>query len=354
MTWMIYGATGYTGQLLVAEAVKRGHRPVLAGRSERKLLPLADRYHLDKVVVNLEDETALTRTVAGVEVLFHAAGPFSQTSRPMVRACLAAGTHYLDITGELPVLEQTLAQDEAARRRGVVLISGAGFDVVPTDCLAKYVADQIPDATHLETAIVTHNRPTAGTAQSALEILPAGIRVRRAGQLVDQPWGSGAKRIRFSCGERTVLPAPWGDVVTAYRTTGIPNITSYMAYPAALIPLLPWLAPVGQQLLAVKPFRHLVQRLAGVVAQGPSEAMRQTGRSYLWARAASPAGETAEAWLETVEAYHFTAIAGVRGVEKILAQRLAGALTPALAFGADFVLEVEGTRRFDRLPGQDK
>ena len=345
MTWMIYGAAGYTGRLLTAEAVKRGHRPVLAGRSEWKLSPLAERYGLDRVVVSLDDETALARAVAGVELVFHAAGPFTHTSRPMVWACLAARTHYLDITGELSVLEQTLAQDEAARQQQVVLISGAGFDVVPTDCLARFVAGQIPGATKLETAIATHSRPTAGTARSALEILPGGVRVRREGNLVSLPWGYGARRISFPSGERTVLPAPWGDVVTAYRTTGIPNITSYLAYPALIRPLLPWLAPLGQELITMKAFRRLAQGLAGVLAQGPGETKDQTGRSYLWARAAGPGGETAEAWLETLEPYQFTAVAGVRCVEKTLAERPSGALTPALAFGADFVLELEGTQR---------
>ncbi|MCB9454253.1 MAG: saccharopine dehydrogenase NADP-binding domain-containing protein, partial [Anaerolineaceae bacterium] len=150
--WMLYGATGYSGRLLAEEAIRRGHQPLLAGRSEEKLQPLAESLGLEYRAVPLDDAEALTRAVSRVALVLHAAGPFMQTSPPMLAACLSAGTHYLDITGEIPVLRNIFTFDEAARERGIALISGVGFDVIPTDCLSRYVADQVSGATTLELA----------------------------------------------------------------------------------------------------------------------------------------------------------------------------------------------------------
>lgn len=349
MTWMIYGATGYTGQLVAREAVRRGHRPLLASRSAAKLEPLAAELGLSCAVVDLNDAVALRAAVARVELVYHAAGPFIHTSAPMLRACLAAGAHYVDITGELPVFAHTFRHDAAARARGVALISGAGFDVVPSDCLAKYVVDQVPDAAELHIAIAALSRASVGTTKSMVEMLPEGVKVRRSGALVQQPFGIGARKVRFSDGLRTVVPIPWGDLETAYRSTGVPNITTYMAIGGGATRLLRIAGPAVQRALRRYAVRRIAQKVVERVAQGPDEALRHGGRSYLWARAADERGYAAEAWLETAEAYQFTALAGVRAVETVLERQLSGALTPAQAFGADWVVGIEGTRRLDRL-----
>ena len=348
-SWMIYGAYGYSGVLVSEEAVRRGHNPVLAGRSADKLVPLATRLGLDHLVVDLEDVDTLAKTVADFDLVFHAAGPFIATSHPMVRACLKGGTNYVDITGELSVLEQTLSYDQQAQQQGIVLISGIGFGVIPTDCMAKYVADRVSNATDLTLAVATTSSPSAGTLKTILEQIPTGTLVRRNGQLVRHAPREGARRIRFVDREHTVLPTTWGDLVTAYRTTGIPNITTYMAFPKRFAPLMPWAGPLSQNLLAIGAVRRLLQKWVEKTVRGPDEHTRQTAHSYVWARAANEKGDEAQAWLETVEAYHFTAVAGVRSVEKIFAERPRGGLTPALAFGADFVLEIHGTKRYDRL-----
>ncbi|MCP4359435.1 MAG: NAD(P)H-binding protein, partial [Chloroflexi bacterium] len=167
--WMIYGAYGYTGTLLAEEAVHRGHRPVLAGRSAKKLIPLAERLKLEYIVLDLEDTDRLFKVVAGFDLIFHAAGPFVHTSLPMVQACLTGRTHYLDITGEVPVFEQNLAFDRQARQQGIAIISGAGFDVVPTNCLATYVAGQIDKPTQLKIAVAALGGISGGTTKTMLE-----------------------------------------------------------------------------------------------------------------------------------------------------------------------------------------
>ncbi|MBZ0291966.1 MAG: saccharopine dehydrogenase NADP-binding domain-containing protein, partial [Anaerolineae bacterium] len=226
MDWLIYGAYGFSGQLIAEEAVKRGYRPLLAGRSEAKLAALAHRLGLPYRAFSLDHLTEVTRILGGVQLVLNAAGPFIHTSDPMLKACTLAGVNYLDITGEYPVFERTFTFDEAARRQGIALISGVGFDVVPSDCLALHVAQQLPEADQLEVAIHGLTRMSVGTAQSGIELAAAGGRIRRAGKLVRYPLGVGVKPIRFANGVHAAMPIPWGDLATAYRSTGIPNITT--------------------------------------------------------------------------------------------------------------------------------
>src|SRR5215207_11302762 len=151
--WMIYGATGYTGQLVAEEAVKRGHEPILAGRNRETLAPIAKRLGLKYMVFDLNDVKIVAEAIGDLDVVYHAAGPFVKTSEPMVKACLATGTHYLDITGEYAVMESVYKLHEAALANKIALICGVGFDIVPSDCLAAYVAQKINAPHTIEIAV---------------------------------------------------------------------------------------------------------------------------------------------------------------------------------------------------------
>jgi short subunit dehydrogenase-like uncharacterized protein len=354
--WLIYGASGYTGGLLAEEAVRRGHRPVLAGRSAEKLRPLADRLGLEARVLDLGDARALAQGLADVDLVLHAAGPFVDTSDPMLRACLSTRTHYLDITGEIAVFRGTYARHAAARAAGIVLMSGVGFDVVPTDCLALHVASHLPDIVSLEIAIAGIDAVTPGTAKSMLDGAGAGVVTRRDGVLQPRPFGRGGKRVRFADRERLVLPIPWGDLESAFRSTGVPNIVTYMAFPQPVVaalglawPALALGAPLLKVMLGQRRVRASLGGLIDRTIPGPSADQRRRGRAQVWVRGTSRDGETRDAWLETADGYTFTARAGVRSVERVLAEQPVGALTPAQAFGADHVLGIEGTRRLDSL-----
>ncbi len=352
LTWMLYGATGYTGVLLAEEAVRRGHKPLLAGRSADKLKPLAERLGLDYLAVGLEDHEVLVRALDGVDLVLHVAGPFSRTGKPMARACLTAGVHYLDLTGEISVFEMIYGYNKQAKKKGIALISGVGFDVIPTDCLAKYVADQIADAKRLNIAMHAITTTSPGTTKTQLEIVAGGGLARRDGWLVPYSLGSGARWVRFSHGKKPVMAAPLADLSSAYRATGVPNITAYIVLPPGLGVIAsraPAVLPAVQSLFASAWVRRAFGWLIERTVKGPSAEHRQQARSYIWAGASNAQGETAQAWLETIEAYQFTAVAGIRSVERVLAGGLRGALSPAQAFGADFVLEIEGTRRYDNL-----
>lgn len=356
--WMIYGATGYTGVLVAEEAVRRGHKPLLAGRSASKLKALAERLGLEFVAVDLSDREGLAKAVARVKLVYHAAGPFTYTSEPMLQACLTAGAHYLDITGELKVYQQVYRQHEAALAKGIALVSGAAFDVTPSDCLIQYVAEQLPDATHLVVALdmlgtsaSVSGNTSAGTAKSQLEILAGtGNLERKDGKLVAVPLGSGARTFQFADGERKAMPVPLSDLEAGYRTTGIPNITACLCFPPTIIQLLRVSGGLVQGLLKVDGVRRFAGSMIDRTINGPSEGHREQGRSSIYAQVRNAKGEIHEAWMETAEGYQFTMLSAPLVVEHILNRHLKGALSPAQAFGVDFPLQIEGTKRWDRLP----
>jgi short subunit dehydrogenase-like uncharacterized protein len=353
MSWALYGAYGYTGELIAEEALRRGHRPLLLGRDEAKLSALGRRLGLEWKAVALTDPAALRAALSGQRAVVHAAGPFLVTSRPMVDACLAVGAHYLDITGELDVFTAVFARDQEARRAEVALVPGVGLDVVPTDCLAAWVAKQVERPQELFIALKVVGRASGGTLKSALGF--SGGRVRRAGVL--EPWalGRGATRVRFSSHEAWVLPAPLADLESAFHSTGIPHITTAFAVPARLArlaqvawPASPLLIELGRRLVQTPPVRaRLDAKLSA--RGGPGVEQRAQGRISVWAQVKGD-GATAQGWLEGPDGYAFTAPATVLSVQRLLEGKVSGALSPAMAFGPDFVLEVPGVQRFAHLP----
>ena len=347
-SWMIYGAYGYTGELIAQEAKKRGHTPILAGRSSEKLLPVAENLNLDYEILDLKDEENLAKILEEVDLVFHAAGPYKYTSEPMVKACLKAGSDYVDITGEVQVFEQNFKHDREAIDREIAIISGVGFDVVPTDCLAKYVSDKLSNPKSLDLGITAMSNPSPGTLKTMLEYFHTGQLVRRNGELIRLK-NDEVRKIQFTDKERVVRPVTWGDLATAYRTTRIPNITTFMPLPKKFPSLLQSLGVSVKDFNENEESKKIVTEWIEKNIHSPDQVKREKYRCYLWAQATNDKGESAQAWLETMESYRFTAVAGVRCVEKLLELKLIGALTPALAFGADFILEIPETVRIDSI-----
>jgi len=335
---MIYGATGYTGSLIAREAVKRGERPILAGRNAEAVEALARELGLEWRAFDLDKID-----LSGVELVLHCAGPFIHTSKPMVRACLDAGVHYVDITGEIAVFEAIFRKNDEAVQRGVTLLPGAGFDVVPTDCLAAMLKERLPDANELWLALHTSKGGASrGTLKTSIEGLGLGGAIRRDGKIVVVPHLYDVREIPFSIGRRMAITIPWGDVSTAYQTTGIPNIRAYMSMPPKTIKrarLFKWALP----LMNVRFLNRFVQRFVNKV-EGPSAEMREQGRTYLWGRATNAKGEEATMTMTVREGYLFTVLSTLEAVREILSSpRRPGAFTPAKLLGADFVKRIDGT-----------
>jgi short subunit dehydrogenase-like uncharacterized protein len=336
--WMIYGANGYTGELIAREAVARGMRPILAGRSRGPVEALARELGCEARVFALD-----AIDLSGIALVLHCAGPFAATSGPMVRACLTAEVHYLDITGEIEVFEAIFARDREARALRVTLLPGAGFDVVPTDCLAAMLHAKLPDAEDLRLAFFTRRGGISrGTLKTMIEGAGRGGAIRREGRLTAVPHLWDVREIPFASGPRMAATIPWGDVASAYRTTGIPNISVYSAQSPRAIRRMRRLSPL-LPLLRLAPIRKLAQKFASR-RTGPSPSERAGARVELWGAVRNSRGDEIAMTMSVVEGYTFTALAAVAAVERLLAGGVeTGALTPALAFGPGFITTIPGS-----------
>jgi saccharopine dehydrogenase (NAD+, L-lysine-forming) len=274
--------------------------------------------------------------------VIHCAGPFAHTSAPVAAACLDTGTHYLDVTGEIPVLRALMARDAEATEKDVLLLPAVGFDVVPTDCLARRLAEAMPSATSLEIAFVGQGGVSQGTLKTAVEQMGEGGRVRRAGELVPVPPGWTSRQVTFGDRPRTVVSIPWGDVVTAGRSTGIPNVTVYTALPGWARRLLPYTRHV-QGLLGWAPLQSLLKRAVERWAAPPTAADRERGYTQVWASVRNDQGERRTVRLRGPEAYAFTARTAVAAAARVVEGPPAvGSHTPSTALGASFVDGIEG------------
>jgi short subunit dehydrogenase-like uncharacterized protein len=344
MHWLIYGANGFTGRLMAREARSRGMRPVLAGRNEAEVRPLAETLGLAWRVFSLDDELALRSAIEDYRLVVHCAGPFSATAEPMIRACLAAGVYYLDITGEIQVFEFAHSLAAEARRADVVLLPGVGFDVVPSDCLAASLVEALPAATELRLAFEASGGPSPGTAKTSVEGLARGGCVRRDGQLTPVPLAWKDRKIPFAHGERTAVTIPWGDVFTAYVSTGIPDIEVYMSVPPATVRRLRrlrWAQPLLRP-AAVQSF--LQKRIEGRV-HGPGDEARERSYCELWGEVRSADGRTASATMTTPNGYDVTVSAALGIAAHLLETTVEGGYyTPSLLMGSAYAASLPGVR----------
>lgn len=347
---VIYGAYGYTGSLIAEAAVERGLEPVLAGRDRDRLSNVAIRLGCDHEVVALDEPMVLDMLLEEASAVLHCAGPYVHTAQPMVDACYRTETHYLDITGEIPVLESIAQQDDRANREGITLLPGVGHDVVPTDCMAAHLHERLPDATHLELAFEASGGLSPGTAHTLVEHIDAGGAVRKDGAIERVPLAHETRTVDFGWGQddRTVATIPWGDVVTAYYTTGIPNVTVSMAMPSSAIR---WYRLAGKlgPLLGTAPIQRLLHWLVDRRVDGPDERTRAETSSYVHGIAYNGDGERVTARLRCPNVYRTTVDSAVEVTERVLADPPdPGAHTPAGRYGPGLILEATDAEREDR------
>ena len=335
---LIYGATGFVGEHVARVAVQSGIPPIVAGRNAAKLARLADELGVKSRAFRLEDSSAVDRGLEDVAVVLNCAGPFMNTAAQIADACMRKGAHYLDITGEIPVYEALLARDAEAKARGVMLLPGVGFDVVPTDCLALHLKKRLPSATRLTLAFQALGPAglPPGTQRTMIEMLRFGDRVRRGGRLTKPENGSRTIEVDFGQGPVRARLVPWGDVFTAYFSTGIPNIEDY----AAVSRQMEFQIAIGRVIAPLTRFAGVREFLKSNVRPGPTADARDKTRTHVWGEVADDQGRTAAARLHGPEAgvvwTTMTALAAARKAMEGQAQP--GYRTPAGAFGADFVL----------------
>jgi short subunit dehydrogenase-like uncharacterized protein len=348
MDWMIYGANGYTGELIAREAKSQGKTPILAGRSAAKIIALARQLKLPSTAFRLEASSEIVAALRGVRLVLNCAGPFSKTADPLMRACIAAKAHYLDITGEIDVLEGAHRFDADAKAAGVVVCPGAGFDVVPTDCVALMLKKALPEATELALGFELSGRGmSAGTAKTLVEGLGKNGKIRRAGRIVDCPLGRGLRRIDFGRGAKLAMPIPWGDVASAFYTTGIPDI-------AVFTPISPLSLAIARLTNAFGPvlrsprLKSWLSKKIEKNTRGPDVSTREASPSWVWGEAKDTHGRSHTIRIVTLNGYSLTAFSSLALAQQLMSNVCPpGCWTPALLMGETFILSLPGTSKLD-------
>ncbi len=342
---LIYGAYGYTGELIARQAAAQGLQPVLAGRDAAKTIDLAHELGLEHRVFSLDETKELARALAGMKAVLNCAGPFSATALPMAEACVRAGAHYMDITGEIEAIESVAALDAQAREAGVMLLPCVGADVVPSDCLAAHLKRRLPSACALTMAFQAKGKVSHGTAVTGVALLHKGAVVRRAGCLKYVPFACKTREIDFGFGPRNTMLIRWGDVATAWRSTGIPDIEVFMAAPKRMSRLARLLNPFAW-IFGLGPLNAFLR--ARVAPGGPNAEERAQGAMRFWGEARDAAGNTVTSRLHAPEGYDMTVLASLHIARKVLAGEVRpGFATPALVYGPELVLELPGVSRED-------
>ncbi|QSX00509.1 saccharopine dehydrogenase family protein [Haloterrigena alkaliphila] len=362
---LVYGSYGFVGNLIAEEAIDRGLDPILAGRDRERVREQVDELGQPGRRFSLGDPVTVATALEDVDCVLNCAGPFSNTAEALVEGCLRSETDYVDITGEIPVIEAIHDRDGEATGVGVTLLPAAALSTIPMDCLAAHLAERLPDATHLALGVDSFRVPSIGTLRTVLEGADTEDAVRRDGDLESAPTGWKTREIDFGRGQRPAVTMPMGDISTAHYTTGIPNVEMYavMPQPARLaLRSHRYLSPLFES----KPVRWTLKQLVGV-RDGPSERARERGSAYVWGEARvergdeeadrdgeggadgadGKGGERVVSRLVTPDPYVVTVDGAVTVAERVLADDAdAGFQTPAGAFGPELVFELEGVEGF--------
>ena len=345
---ILYGSYGYTGSLIARECLSKNLRVILAGRNAEALRKQSAETGYLSEVVEIDNHGGLVDLLSKGSLVIHCGGPFQFTAKAMAEACLEAKTHYTDITGEHGVFELLSSYNNRAVQAGITVIPGTGFDVVPSDCLALHLKNRLPSATHLQLAFtMSKGGASRGTAKTMVEGSGEGSMIRQEGRLVHVPLGEKIMEVDFGEFKSQTLNIPWGDISTAWRSTGIPNIEVYMGATGKLIRFAK-LSKYLNWLLRQRWVKDYLTTRIDRGASGPSEDKIVTGRCWLWGKVTDPSGKECISTLQTPSGYLLTAKTSVLIAQKILNRNVKiGYQTPALAYGADLILEVDGTIRRD-------
>ena len=346
--FLIYGSYGYTGQLIVELATKEGMHPILAGRDEKKLREQAEKYNLEYRTFSLDETDKLNSALLEVDAVLHCAGPFVLTFRQMAEACIRTKRHYVDISGEIEGFEALAKMSDDAKHAGIMLLPGGGFDVVPSDCLAAHLKRRLPTATHFRLFIRgVGGGVSRGTALSGIENMHRQGRIRKDGKISQVPPAWQVLEQDFGRGPKRTVSIGWGDVSTAYYSTGVPNIETYFAVKTSAINLLRLTRRIGP-LLYTRVVRNLLQSIIRLAnPHGPSRQRNETGFNLMVGEMRD-AEHIVRTKLRVPEGYWLTMLTTVEIMKRILnSDYKTGFQTPSLAYGTDFIMQFDGVERQD-------
>jgi short subunit dehydrogenase-like uncharacterized protein len=341
--WVLYGSYGYTGSLIAEIASRSEHPVILSGRDEDQLKCQAAELKMEYKKADLENPAEMEELLRDALLVIHCAGPFMFTWKNMAEACLQNNCHYMDITGEIDVFEGLKEMDYLFQETRLMALPGAGFDVVPSDCLALHLKEKLPDADTLELAFAgLGGGVSKGTATSMAERAGNGGAVRRNGEIMRVPTAYLTREIDFGEKKMSVMSIPWGDISTAYSSTHIENITVFTAMKASAIRLMK-LSNFINPVLRTSFVRKLIKKQIRKKISGPTPEQRENGKSLFWARVSNEGGDTVEARMTTPEGYKLTALTTWLIAQKVAAGDFKpGYQTPATAYGKNLILEIDG------------
>lgn len=341
---IVYGAYGYTGDLIVQRCIETGLKPLLSGRNEQKLKAIAEKYNLTYLACDLNSPVELDGLLSGASVIIHSAGPFIHTCKPMVEACIRNKVHYTDITGEINVFHRIHSYDKQAKKNDVMLLPGTGFDVVPSDCLAAHLKSRLAEADDLVLAFYSLGKMSRGTSLTMVEGMGYGGMLRKDGKLKFVPDAHDSKKINFDGKNLSAATIPWGDVYTAYFSTGIPNIKVYMAMSRKMIMSVKMARYLGR-LLRSKWFKNRLRKKIHSGKPGPTDMEREKNFAVLTGTATAKNGNSVTSSIKTQDGYTLTAMTAVYIARQILKGKFKpGFQTPSLAYGKNIITEVSGAQ----------
>ncbi|MGW5868657.1 saccharopine dehydrogenase family protein [Streptomyces sp. NPDC055239] len=327
---LVYGATGYTGKLVAEHAEQSGLDVVVAGRNRERVAALGEELGVESRAFTLDDPELLRNALADITVVLNVAGPFHRTARPLMDACIDKGVHYLDTSAEYDVFAGAQSRQAEAAAAGVMVMSGVGWDVVPSDCVAAHVAARVADPVGLRIALkllsatpeeaAGLNLFSRGSIVSATEgIGDLGVLVRTDGDIVTLPEPRIASFDFGDGGPEECVSASMGDLITSHLSTGIPSIEVYVQTGQPL--------PVDLDLSALP--------------DGPTAREREVGRSKVVAEVTGRDGSTALSMIDTPTGYRFTQLSSVEIARRVLAGSFTpGFQSPSSAYGPELALAV--------------
>jgi short subunit dehydrogenase-like uncharacterized protein len=322
---MIYGATGYTGRMAAERAAASGTPLVLAGRNASALVSLAASLGVDYRVFPLDDIAEIDRSLRGVGALLNCAGPFARTADVLMRACIRNGVHYLDVAAELDGYRLAEVLDVEAKAAGVMLLPGSGGSVAMLGCLAGHTVARTSNPSSIRVAMHVSGGLSRGSAVSAMGSVTSETLARVDGTLVARSAGA-IRKLDFGMGPVNCFQVTLPDLITIWRSTGVPDIEAFVHVTGDGFP----------------------QGDLSALPDGPSDQERLANRYQAVAEVAGADGDVVRSILDTVNGYTFTATAAAEAGRRVLAgEDRRGFQTPALLFGNGFAETIADTTIVD-------